>query len=86
MSDDTHQKPVTTRSFDAEGERRAEPCPLCGSQDTITYVYVEGDTDLECCRCGFSSEAADISDLTRYRGDLLEHNQVPPVPLKKLKA
>lgn len=86
MSDDSHKKTFNASFFDAEGERRAESCPVCGSQDTITYVYVQGDTDLECCRCGFNSEVTDISDLTRYRGDLLEHNQVPPVPLKKLKA
>jgi len=85
MSDDSQQK-FNTSYFDAEGEKRAEPCPECGSQDTVTYVYAEGDTELECRCCGFNSEATDISDLTRYRGDLLEHKQVPPVPLKKLKA
>ncbi len=85
MSDES-QKKFNTSYLDAEGERRAEPCPQCGSQDTVTYVYTEGDTDLECRSCGFNSEAGDISDLTRYRGDLLEQKHVPPVPLKKLKA
>jgi uncharacterized metal-binding protein (TIGR02443 family) len=86
MSDNSNKKLFNPSLFDAEGERRADTCPKCGSQDTVTYVYTEGDTDLECRRCGFSSEVTDISELTRYRGDLLEQNQVPPVPLKKLKA
>ena len=74
--------------YDAEGIERGEVCPECGSNHTVTYVYLEGFTELECYRCGYSSESQDISELARYRGDLSERERdnLPPIPIKKLEA
>ena len=72
--------------FDAEGAELGEPCPQCGGTDTVTYSYREGFTELECRGCGFSSEAPEVGDLARYRGDLKEKGAQPPVPIKKLEA
>jgi Zn ribbon nucleic-acid-binding protein len=74
--------------FDAEGTELGEPCPQCESVDTVTYLYVEGFTELECRACGFTSEVQEIADLARYRGDLRERDttNLPPIPLKKLEA
>lgn len=75
-------------SWDAEGIEAQDICPECGSSDTVTYLYQEGFSELECRHCGYNSEHDEISDLTRYRGDLLERSQgpLPPVPTKKIKA
>ena len=56
--------------FDAEGVELDETCPQCGGSDTVTFVYAEGFSELECRTCGFTSEAPDMADLARYRGDL----------------
>ncbi|HEX7021274.1 MAG TPA: hypothetical protein VF171_00350 [Trueperaceae bacterium] len=72
--------------YDAEGVQNQESCPKCGSTDTVTYVYQEGFTELECRACGYSSEAGDIADLTRFDSALLEQDALPPVPVKKIKA
>ena len=72
--------------FDAEGVELGEACPQCGSSDTVTFVYTEGFSELECRACGFTSEAPDITDLARYRGDLKEKGALPPIPIKKLEA
>jgi hypothetical protein len=72
--------------YDAEGVAGQDPCPACHSDNTVTYTYHEGFIEIDCQDCGFSSEAGDIADLTRYAGDLLEGSPMPPIPLKKLKA
>lgn len=72
--------------YDAEGVELGEACPQCGGRDTVTFVYTEGFSELECRACGFTSEAPDIADLARYRGDLKEKGALPPVPVKKLEA
>lgn len=72
--------------YDAEGVELEEACPQCGGRDTVTFVYTEGFSELECRACGFTSEAPDIADLARYRGDLKETSSLPPVPIKKLEA
>lgn len=73
--------------FDAEGLELGEVCPQCESTDTVTYTYTEGFTELECRRCGYSSEASDIADLARFRGELKEESDArPPFPVKKLEA
>ena len=74
--------------IDAEGWYNDDPCPNCSSTRTITYEFVEGFNELECELCGYRSDAEELSDLGRYRGDLKEHreNKFPPIPIKKLKA
>lgn len=78
--------------FGAEGLEQGDPCPQCGSGDTVTYTYPEGFSELECRHCGFSSEAEatleEVGELTRYPGELREARaqRLPPVPLKKLEA
>ncbi len=76
--------------FDAEGLELGERCPRCESSDTVTYVYNEGFSELECRVCGYSSETEGVGDLTRYRGDLKERGDssaaLPPIPVKKLEA
>ena len=72
--------------YDAEGVEAQEPCPSCGSEDTISYLYHEGFSELECRHCGYNSEHDELGALMRYRGDLLEHNNLPPIPIKKIKA
>lgn len=73
--------------FDAEGIQLGESCPACGEEDTVTYLYTEGFSELECRRCGYTSEAAEIADLARFRGDLKERRaDLPPIPIKKLEA
>lgn len=77
--------------FDAEGTELGESCPRCESSDTVTYLYSEGFSELECRRCGYSSEALEIADLARFRGDLKEQDsgregELPPIPIKKLDA
>ena len=72
--------------FDAEGVELEEACPQCGGRDTVTFIYTEGFSELECRACGFTSEAQDVADLARYRGDLKEAGDLPPIPIKKLEA
>jgi Zn ribbon nucleic-acid-binding protein len=74
--------------FDAEGSFDDEPCPACGSKNTITYRYEEGFSELECRVCGFRSDQDELSELQRYSGDLLEteHDTPPVVPFKSMKA
>ena len=72
--------------FDAEGVELGKACPQCGGRDTVTFVYTEGFSELECRTCGFTSEAQDVADLARYRGDLKEAGDLPPIPIKKLEA
>lgn len=73
-------------TYDAEGVENQDICPACQSSNTITYLFHEGFSEIECYDCGFSSEAEDISDLTRYQNTLLEGSTLPPIPLKKMKA
>ena len=73
--------------FDAEGVELGESCPQCSSSDTVTYLYNEGFSELECRRCGYTTEAAEIADLARFRGELKEQgSELPPIPIKKLEA
>ncbi len=76
--------------FDAEGVELGEACPQCGDSNTVTYLYNEGFSELECRRCAYTSEAPEIADLARFRGDLKEYgtgkNSMPPIPIKKLEA
>lgn len=78
--------------FDAEGVELGERCPRCDSSDTVTYVYTEGFSELECRRCGYTSEAPGIADLARFQGSLREREsttpdaELPPIPIKKLEA
>ncbi len=74
-------------NFDAEGVELGESCPQCGSSDTVTYLYNEGFSELECRRCGYTTEAADIAELARFRGELKEQgSELPLIPIKKLEA
>ena len=78
---------VSHKDYDAEGVAGEEACPECGSLQTVTYHFREGFTELECRACGYSSEREDITELTRYRGELRERGREgPPVPVKKLEA
>ena len=77
--------------FDAEGLELGEMCPQCGGSDTVTYLYNEGFSELECRRCAYTSEAPEIADLARFRGDLKEGHtkenpDAPLIPIKKLEA
>ncbi|MGL4611227.1 MAG: hypothetical protein ACRCYY_16400 [Trueperaceae bacterium] len=72
--------------FDAEGHYTNEVCPRCGSAQTISYDYNEGFSELECEACGYTSEAPELSDLGRFRGELREGYKQSPIPIKKLKA
>jgi uncharacterized metal-binding protein (TIGR02443 family) len=76
--------------IDAEGQRERIPCPQCGSEDTVTFHYAEGFTELECAHCGYRSDAEEISALQRYTGDLLEGEssgaRLPPIPMRSMKA
>jgi len=72
--------------FDAEGMELGEACPQCGSSNTVTYLYAEGFSELECRHCTYTSEALDIADLARFSGDLKERGEQPPIPIKKLDA
>lgn len=74
--------------FDGEGSFDDEPCPACGSENTITYHYDEGFSEVECRACGFSSDREELAELQRFTGELLETegDPAPPVPFKALKA
>lgn len=72
--------------FDAEGMELGEACPQCGSSNTVTYLFNEGFSELECRHCAYTSEALDIADLARFSGDLKERGEQPPIPIKKLDA
>ena len=73
--------------FDAEGSRDGDTCPKCGSKKTVTYRFAEGFSDVECEACGFHSDRDELSELSRYRGELLEGDaKLPPMPFKKLEA
>ena len=68
--------------FDAEGRAEGERCPECGADDTVTFHYREGFTELECRRCGYRSDADELAALQRFSGDLLEADEEgPPIPL-----
>jgi len=69
-------------TFDPESCRGEDPCPQCGSLNTLSHDYPEGFSDLECLSCGYRSDAQEIAELTRFEGALLEI----PMPVKKLKA
>ncbi len=74
--------------FDAEGQHEHEPCPSCGSRDTVTFRYPDGDCDLECRNCNYRSDQQELSELLRYTGELLERriDDAPLVPVKKIEA
>lgn len=77
--------------MDAEGFHEQIPCPRCGSEQTVSFHYVEGFEELECPRCGYRSDAAEIAALTRFQGNLLEredeeHDDLPPIPIRTMKA
>ncbi len=80
------RRTVSDIGFDAEGLELGEACPQCGSSNTVTYLYNEGFSELECRRCAYTSEALDIADLARFSGDLKEKEEQPPIPIKKLDA
>jgi uncharacterized metal-binding protein (TIGR02443 family) len=74
--------------FDGEGRFDDEPCPACGSHDTVSYEYQEGFSEVECRACGFRSDQEELSELQRYSGELLEsESEEPPlVPFRTIKA
>lgn len=74
--------------FDGEGSFDDHPCPGCGSENTVTYAYNEGFSEIECRRCGYRSDQDELSALQRFDGELLEgdNDEPPPVPLKAMKA
>ncbi len=78
--------------MDAEGFHERTPCPVCASEDTVTFHYDEGFTELECPGCGYRSDAEEIASLHRYAGDLLEKRHFesasldPKLPLRSMKA
>lgn len=78
--------------MDAEGFHERTPCPVCASEDTVTYHYDEGFTELECPACGYRSDADELASLQRYAGDLLERRRhdpaspTTPVPMRSMKA
>lgn len=64
-----------------------DACPQCNSNDTETYSYPEGFSELRCHTCGYDSEAEEISALLRYEGTLLEkEHSILPLPTKAIKA
>lgn len=64
-----------------------DACPQCNSNDTETYSYPEGFSELRCHACGYDSEAEEISALLRYEGTLLEKKRsILPLPSKAIKA
>ena len=68
--------------FDAEGHDDGPACPTCGSEPTWRFVYDEGFDELECPRCGWRSDEAELGDLRRASRDLLEREggvDAPPV-------
>lgn len=84
-----HPKARYTRfMYDAEGRYENIPCPRCGSNHTVTYYYTEGFEELECEACGYLSDHEELSELSRFRGELKEREQdeLPPIPFKKLEA
>jgi hypothetical protein len=72
-------------AFDPESRRSEDPCPRCGSLNTLSHDY-PGFSDLECLECGYRSDAEEIAELTRFEGALLERDPSLPMPVKKLKA
>lgn len=74
--------------YDAEGIREGTPCPECGSEETVTWRFLEGFDELECRRCGYRSDAAELDALERHAGDVLrkEDDDVPPPPKRPLRA
>lgn len=74
---------------DAEGVHEAEPCPECGSESTVRYVYAEGFDEWECRACGWRSDAEELASLERFAGDVLQRDadvDPPPLPKKGLEA
>jgi len=78
--------------LDAEGFHERTPCPVCESEDTVTFYYDEGFTELECPACGYRSDAEEIAALHRFAGDVLEKRRFEPAipdpkfPLRSMKA
>jgi tRNA(Ile2) C34 agmatinyltransferase TiaS len=65
---------------DAEGYEDGPPCPECGREPTHRFAYVEGFDDFECPACGWRSDEAELADLGRDAGDLLERDRQTPRP------
>ena len=77
--------------MDAEGFHEHVPCPRCGSENTVSFHYIEGFDELECPACGYRSDADEIAALTRFQGGLLERDdrpeeERPPIPIRTMKA
>ncbi len=80
-------RPNAPTDYDAEGREEGEACPECGSEDTITFHYREGFTELECRACGYRSDAEELAALQRFSGDVLQgDDDTPPPRLGKLEA
>lgn len=66
--------------YDAEGEHDGTPCPTCGRTGTIRWHFAEGFDELECPACGYRSDDADLTDLTRAALDVLERDDGDAAP------
>ncbi len=77
-------------TFDAEGVNQQVPCPSCGSERTVTWMFDVGPDELECRDCGYRSDAASLRDLQRDAGDVLEgdgsEGLPAPTKVRSLKA
>ena len=69
--------------MDAEGFTEHWPCPQCGSEDTVTYYYREGFTELECKACQYRSDWQELNDLESFSGELLKADPDLDIPLPR---
>lgn len=77
--------------MDAEGFNEKVPCPRCGSDQTVSFHYIEGFDELECPACGYRSDSEELGALTRFQSGLLERDDEtdenrPPIPIRTMKA
>mgnify|MGYP001256507683 CR=1 FL=1 len=68
--------------FDAEGHADGPPCPACGAAPSWRFTYDEGFDEYECPSCAWRSDEAELGELRRFGGEVLERERaVPPPPV-----